>query len=247
MNLLIDIGNTNTKIAISGQEKKISFIKSFINPFKPGDLKQILKKNKFKKAIISSVRGYSSEITGILKNEMPFFIKLGHTVPVPVEILYKTKETLGCDRIACVVGAYTLFPASNILIIDAGTAITYDILTEQKKYIGGNISPGLMMRFNALHIGTKKLPLIEPSQTFPLLGNNTADAIIAGVQNGIIFEIDSYINTLSALYKPLRTILTGGDCFFFEKKLKNAIFAELNLAFIGLNEILEFCAAKISK
>jgi len=139
-----------------------------------------------------------------------------------------------------VVGAHNLFPDSNILVIDAGTAITYDLLTAEGTYLGGNISPGIEMRFKALNQFTGKLPKIEKADQNILFGKTTEQAIRAGVQNGVVYEIEGTINSFKDFYKNLKVIITGGDAEFFEKKLKNSFFVSPNLTNLGLNRILEY-------
>lgn len=163
---------------------------------------------------------------------------LDHKTPVPINNRYLTPETLGFDRLAAAVGAATVYPGANVLAIDAGTAITYEFVDAQNNYRGGNISPGMEMRFRALHHFTGKLPMIESKMPVSFLGNTTSEAIKAGVIEGMIFEIDGYINTLKKSHHDLKIIITGGDAIFFDKKLKNSIFVNLNLTLHGLNRIL---------
>ncbi len=238
MNLIIDEGNTKIKFYfVKGnnfvkksetfqKEKKILLLKE----------KEILQK--VKNVVYSSVLNDTEEIENFFKNK--FLVKLTEKTPVPIKNFYKTPETLGKDRLAAVVGASVLFPGKNVLVIDAGTAITYDFINSRKEYYGGNISPGLRMRFRALHEFTAALPIVEPEEQIPFTGSSTKEAILAGVVNGIVFEIEGYINRFKSLYKDLKVILTGGDIFYFEKRIKNHIFAEPNLVPIGLNEILNY-------
>ena len=129
-------------------------------------------------------------------------------------------------------------------MIDAGTAITYDLVSEKNQFIGGNISPGLEMRFKALNHFTGKLPLVSYSDVFQPIGKNTIDAIRSGVQNGILYEIEQCIDAFNRNYQNLRIIMTGGDSNFFDKKLNYSIFVHFNLTLIGLNRILEHNAKK---
>ncbi len=124
----------------------------------------------------------------------------------------------------------------NILVIDAGTCITYDFIDKTKKYLGGSISPGISMRLKALNNFTDKLPLVERKDWNGLIGKSTEEAILAGVYNGILHEMDGIIDEYNKEYKQLITIITGGDSNFFGSKLKNEIFAVSNLIHIGLNE-----------
>jgi type III pantothenate kinase len=144
------------------------------------------------------------------------------------------------DRLASAIGANHRFPKRNILVIDAGTAITVDFISSEEKYLGGNIIPGMAMRFKGLHEYTNRLPLVKAKNEFPLLGNSTETAILAGVINGIIFELEGYIRLLENKYPELIVMMTGGDADFFAKHLKNNIFVDLNLIFAGLNRIIEY-------
>ena len=146
---------------------------------------------------------------------------------------------MGKDRIAAMVGAFDLYPDTNVLVIDAGTAITYDLLNDKGRYLGGNISPGLEMRYKALHRFTDKLPLVNQGNMEQLYGQTTEEAIRAGVQHGIVFEADKAIDTFKEFYNNLKVIITGGDAKFFDKKLKNSFFVHFNLTALGLNRILE--------
>jgi type III pantothenate kinase len=197
-----------------------------------------------KRAILSTVKPYDEELNRVLTEEFDQFIELDHRTELPIENLYETPETLGKDRIAAAVGANELFPDQNLLIIDAGTAITYDLVSEKNQFIGGNISPGLEMRFKALHHFTGRLPLISYSEVFQPIGRNTHDAILAGVQNGILFEMEQTIDFFNRNYQNLHIIMTGGDSNFFDKKLNYSIFVHFNLTLIGLNRILEHNAKK---
>lgn len=195
-------------------------------------------------AILSSVKPVDGDILQFLSENFDFFIELDHQTELPIGNLYETPETLGKDRLAAAVGANELFPDQNLLIIDAGTAITYDLVSEKNQFVGGNISPGLQMRFKALNHFTGKLPLISYSDDFQTIGKNTTDAIRAGVQNGILFEIDQTIDLFNRNYQNLQIVMTGGDSIFFDKKLNYSIFVHFNLTLIGLNRILEHNAKK---
>jgi len=196
------------------------------------------------RSILSSVKPVDNELLQFLSGNFDLFIELDHQTKLPIENLYETPETLGKDRIAAAVGANELFPDQNLLVIDAGTAITYDLVSEKKQFIGGNISPGMEMRFKALNHFTGKLPLINYSNDFHLFGTNTTDAIRAGVQNGILYEIEQTIEVFSRNYQNLQVVLTGGDSIFLAKRLDDSIFVHLNLTLIGLNRILEYNSKK---
>jgi len=243
MNLIIDQGNTISKLAVFNKGEII--VRLTEPELNVSILNKILEENhEITDCILSSVAQYSADIPVFLKEKLSNLIILNSETPLPIENKYSTKETLGYDRIADAVGAFSIFPGNNVLIIDAGTAITIDILTSKGEFFGGNISPGLDLRFRALHEFTKKLPLIEKDETYPLLGKSTLEAILAGVINGAVFEMDGYIDILKSQYIDLKIILTGGDIKFFDKKLKNSIFAHSNLNLTGLNRILEYNVEK---
>lgn len=238
MNLVIDIGNTRTKFSVFNHGEEMISVP--VDELLPSHIDVLLNEHpSINKAIISAVKDYSPELKSHLRQKLSFFVELNGETPLPIENCYQTKETLGKDRIAAAVGAFHLYPGKNVLVIDAGTAITYDFVNEKGQYLGGNISPGIEMRFKALNQFTGRLPLIEKKDFENLFGNTTEDAIRAGVQHGIVFEADKAIDTFKEFYRNLNVIITGGDAIFFDKKLKNSFFVHFNLIAIGLNRILE--------
>lgn len=243
INLCIDIGNTLTKVAVFTATKMDHF--EVIKTNLTDRVQSIIIEKGVERAIISSVAAYPPELDSLLKEMLGYYIVLDAHTPLPIENLYETKETLGKDRIAVAVGANFLYPNSNTLIVDAGTAITYEFINKDAQYMGGNIAPGIQMRFKALNAFTHKLPLVEPGNEIPLFGRNTIEAIRVGVQSGVIYEIDGTISSYKAQYPDLQVLLTGGDIKFFDNKLKNAIFVVSNLLMIGLNRILTYNAQNI--
>ena len=175
-----------------------------------------------------------------LLKAIPLFIQLDHNTKVPFQNLYETPETLGIDRIALVAAATNHYPDQNVLILDAGTCITYDFINADKEYLGGAISPGIDIRYRSLHDYTSKLPKLSATSSFSVLGKNTSEAIHSGVVNGVIQEIEGVINQYQGIYSDLTVVLTGGDTKFLSKQLKNSIFAHQNFLLIGLNQILTF-------
>ena len=243
LNLVIDIGNTRTKIALFNQHDLMFSVP--IDHLTLSHLKMLKDEHpQLNRAILSSVKSVDNEILQFLSGNFDLFIELDHLTELPIENLYETPETLGKDRLAAAVGANELFPDQNLLVIDAGTAITYDLVSEKNQFVGGNISPGLQMRFNALNHFTGKLPLVSYSDEFQSIGKNTTEAIRAGVQNGILFEIDRTIDLFNRNYQNLQIVMTGGDSIFFDKKLNYSIFVHFNITLIGLNRILEHNAKK---
>lgn len=239
MNLIIDIGNTRTKIALFQQEE---MLKSFpINSFELADLLELKSDYpQINKAIVASVKHNTTDLAMVLRKELDFVIELDHITPIPIENHYETPKTLGKDRIAAAVGGNKLFPNQNLLVIDAGTAITYDFINHQNQYLGGFITPGLSMRFQALHHFTDKLPLLKPAEPKIMFGRNTNDSIQGGIQYGLEGELNRIIHHFSTAQNELKIILSGGDTKYFEKLLKSYNFVSLEITLLGLNTILEF-------
>lgn len=234
-NLAIDYGNSRLKIGVFD---KNNFVESF-EFFNDNDDEVLKTISKFhpNNIILSSVIGFDN-IKWIEKTDVAITI-LDDNTKLPFKNLYKTPHTIGKDRICAVAGAQVIYPNKNILIIDAGTAITYDFINSTNEYLGGNISPGLTIRFKSLNHFTKKLPLVAKDEYNGEIGDSTNSAIANGVINGMIFEIAGYISSFKEKYDNLEIILTGGDSFFFAKKLKFPIFVNQNLVLVGLNRILE--------
>ncbi len=241
MNLIIDQGNTQIKIGVFDKWQLV-----YSDSCNILDKKRLLKLKKeynIHNCMLSSVveTGGNDVIAG-LNSVFPRFKTLNSKTQLPFTVEYKTPETLGKDRIAVVAGATLLYPKKDILVIDAGTAITFEFITKNGTYKGGNISPGLHMRYKALNHFTSKLPLIEPNEQNKLLGTTTNEAIQSGIQYGLIFEIEGYIQHLEKTHPKIIILFTGGDADFFVKKLKKRIFVPFNLVLTGLNRILEYNA-----
>jgi len=235
MNLIIDVGNTRVKAAVF---EKDSLVEQFV--FKEIELNQEVEKIASKyiihSGIISSVVAFPELI---LKKKVPF-IELCATTKLPFNNLYSTPNTLGVDRIALVAGAVEKYPNRNVLIIDAGTCITYDFVNSQKEYLGGAISLGLKMRYTALNKFTSKLPLLEMKMVDDLIGNTTETSIHSGVINGVLNEINGVVEQYEKKNKDLTIVLTGGDTNFLAIQLKSSIFANPNFVLEGLNTILTY-------
>ena len=208
--------------------------------FRESDMIGLLDQYPLKNGILSTVIEAKRELIACLNSRLKRFFFLDERMRLPIDIRYQTPETLGKDRIAAAVGANFLQPEKDILVIDAGTAVTYEVLMASGIYLGGNISPGMTTRFRALNRFAKQLPLVSEKEDVPLLGSSTETAILAGVVNGMVYEMDGYIDELQKKYPGIYVFLTGGHSFYFEKRLKNTIFAVLNLVLIGLNRILEY-------
>jgi type III pantothenate kinase len=235
--IAIDVGNTRTKYAVFTESKLLA-----TDELKePADLIELITDFVINQAIVSSVRSLSDQEQKVLSG-LKKVIELTAKTPVPITNNYGTPQTLGMDRLAAIAGASFLFPKQNVLVVDAGTCITFDFVDSKQIYYGGSISPGLAMKFKAMHTFTGKLPLVE--QTKPdstaLIGRDTIECLKSGVFNGTLAEVDGLIAEYQKQYPDLITLVCGGDAAFFETNLKARIFAEPNLVLIGLNHILNY-------
>lgn len=240
MKLVIDIGNTLAKIAVFNKSDIIDF--KSIDMISYSSIKQMLDTYPdISTGIIASVREMDPDFISFLDSNIRL-MQLNEFTPLPFENNYKSPHSLGYDRIAAVAGASGIFQSDNVLVINAGTCITYDLITAENKYLGGGISPGIQMRFKALHTFTGKLPLIKPGieSTIDIIGNTTERSILSGVLNGVVCEIDGIISSYKLQFPELKVIISGGDYKYFDKSLKNNIFASPNIVLTGLNRIHNF-------
>jgi len=241
LKLVIDIGNTSAKIAIFDNTGLIdlqtvveNLHESLINTFK--------KYPSITSSIVSAVSDYDNRIPEFLKKNSNF-LELTHSTPVPFTNKYSTPQTLGKDRIAIAAAAISMFPHENVLVIDAGTCVTYDFVDSSGEYLGGSISPGLIMRLKALNNYTNKLPLEslpEPNSVIELIGESTRTSILSGVVIGLKSELEHITNQYEIQFSPLKVVISGGDYKYFENTSKSNIFASPNIVINGLKEILIF-------
>ncbi|MCC6635608.1 MAG: type III pantothenate kinase [Chitinophagaceae bacterium] len=238
MNLVIDIGNTRTKVVLFDQQNVHQT--TYFNNYQELLHHQSL----FSKAthcIIGSVVSHIDELYLVIKTHIPTTIFFKADTKTPLTNLYQSATTLGSDRIAASVGAYGLYPNANVLVIDAGTCIKYNFTNAQNQYLGGAISPGIPMKLKALAQHTSRLPLVTPNFSYhQLIGDNTQNSILSGVLMGSVAEIDGMINLFKAQYPDVICVLTGGDSEYLAKQLKNRIFVRQNLVAKGLNDILNY-------
>ncbi|NRA91940.1 MAG: type III pantothenate kinase [Psychroserpens sp.] len=238
MNLIIDVGNTLVKLAVF--HNNMLFERSVVasNAMLTEAKHYLTKYPIISNGIISSVGRSNQKDVEALQSEIDVLV-LSHDLNLPFTNLYATPKTLGVDRIALVSASAIQYPDSNVLIIDAGTCITYDFINLDNEYLGGAISPGLRLRYKSLHNLTANLPLLDTELPESIIGNSTNSSIHSGVVVGAIKELDGAISEYKADYPDLTVILTGGDAKFLAKQLKNSIFANSNFLLEGLNVILE--------
>ena len=241
MNLIVDIGNSRIKLGVF---KDNELIESFVfADMLVCDAELVLRKYRdVKDCIIGATANIPNDLLEYFSNTFPNLIVLSGNTKLPFANLYQTKETQGPDRIAAVAGAMSMFPSSDVLVIDAGTAITYDFINKQGEYQGGAIAPGMTMRFKALNSFTQKLPLIAAGEKAELHGQTTEESIKSGVQNGLIFEIQGFIEKHRLEHPDLKVVLSGGDAIFLAERINCIIFVEQNIVLIGLNSILNYNA-----
>jgi len=238
VNLIVDIGNTTAKMAVFDDGRIVEVVYDSNRTL--GRLPEVCRAYTIEKAIVATVIDLSREVLSQLEGLAAPVLWLNQNTPLPVENLYETPQTLGYDRMAAVVGANEQFPGRDILVIDAGTCITYEFVDAAARYHGGNISPGLQMRFKALHQFTGRLPLVASEGRMMSMGKDTDTAIRAGVLKGIQYEISGYVTSMKHKYPELLVFLTGGDDFSFDTNLKSIIFADRFLVLKGLNRILNY-------
>lgn len=242
LNLVIDIGNTFTKVAVFNNDNLLK-VQQYQQPVQE-DLDAFLTDHKIDKVIISSVKTGTQPWQTILSNKLPV-LYFNSNITAGINNHYKTPATLGTDRLAAVIGAHHLYQGANNIVIGGGTCITYDFIDAGANYFGGSISPGLNMRYKAVNHYTAALPLLKADENFTAAyGNDTASAIVSGVQNGIKYELEGFINNYINTAAGYNIILSGGDSIFFDTLLKNSIFApyikiEPNLVLKGLNAAIQ--------
>lgn len=236
MDLIIDIGNSRTKLALFKEQDLVKFL--VWDKLRVNQLKALFKKYAYQKvALLAS--GNIPEAPKRYLQQNFYFLELSHSTPLPITNLYKTPKTLGRDRLAGAIGAADQFPGKNCLIIDAGTCITYDFIDKNANYHGGSISPGIFLRLKAMNAFTAKLPLVKPKKTLDLVGFNTKTALQTGGQLGAIFEMEGFIGRYKKTFGKINVVLTGGDAEYFAINLKTKIFVNNNLVLFGLNKILK--------
>lgn len=248
MVLAIDVGNTKIKLAVF---EGTNLMESFNCDNSEIENTIELVSNKYQKItdlIVSAVGNIPKEVFLSVKSTINVHL-INQNTKFPFYNKYKTPNSLGVDRMVLASGAVLNFPKQNRLVIDAGTCITYDFIDENDNYLGGAISPGIRLRFEALHYNTAKLPLLtlelfkeknDVVTTQDFIGNTTLDAIKSGVLNGIQNEIEGFINQYQQIYPKFIIILTGGDADFLAKRLKNTIFANSNFLIESLNQTFHY-------
>lgn len=244
MNLALDIGNTRIKAGCFEGKQLVSTEVWMGHPW--SEMLQCLSQKNITGVVWSAVVPTPEEVIEGLKRHARYVLELTHELPLPFANAYRTPHTLGRDRIAAVAGAHARWPERSCLVVDCGTCIKYDLLTEQGVYLGGNIAPGAAMRLRALHTFTAQLPLVPQEMPPHPIGNSTATAIQNGALRGAALEMAGFIRLFQAQFSDLLVILTGGDATFFQKTLPMEVPVEPHLTLYGLHHLLLFNTPALS-
>mgnify|MGYP000035075970 CR=1 FL=1 len=239
MNLIIDIGNTATKLAVFQLDNILEVQVVTTKEMIPVVEKILDKYAGIEQGVLSSVAFLEASDVNSLLKLLPLKV-LESSLKMPFNNCYDTPHTLGVDRLALMAAAVKHYPRTNVLVIDAGTCITYDFIDAQQNYLGGAISPGVHMRYKSLKTFTSNLPSLEKSIPKQRIGSSTKSSIHSGVIYGIAHEIEGAIEDYQSKYPDLTVILTGGDADFLCKQFKISIFANSIFLLEGLNFLLEF-------
>ncbi len=234
--LCFDFGNTRLKCAIFyGKNLEEVIVLADNNP---QTIDNLLQQYQPSKTILSSVINHPQETEELLSQQTSFH-KLSYKSKLPFTTPVGKPESIGADRLALAAAAVTLCPRKHNLVIALGSCITFNYINKFGEFLGGSISPGLEMRFKAMHDHTALLPMIEPDRNFPLIGYDTRTNLLSGVILGISKEIDGFIDEYLLRYSNFNAHLTGGNMLFFQPHLKNKIFADSDFLYKGLYAISE--------
>jgi type III pantothenate kinase len=239
LNLCIDIGNSFIKVGVF--KNKTLLHKDVVKKIYVAQLNKLRSEYGFQSVIIGASGRIPKNLLRHLDKNYHLSILDGNT-KLPIEIAYETPDTLGRDRVAAVIGARALYPEVDNCVIDIGTCITYDVVTNSGIYLGGNISPGVELRLKSMNDYTARLPLVERGNLNDLIGTSTKMALQNGATFGTLLEIESFITKVREMYENINITLTGGDANFFAEKINSQIFVNPNLVLVGLNEIILFNA-----
>ena len=238
MKLIIDIGNTVVKMVAFRGDEPVDEMRA--ESGRLSCLHDFVGRHTFRCGIMGTVRDLTPQEEEVLARLQFPLLRFSPDTPVPITNRYRTPETLGSDRLAAVIGASSLKPGKDLLIIDAGTCITYEVIDARGNYWGGNIAPGMQMRLKALHEFTARLPLVDAEGEVPGMGYDTETAIRSGVLRGMKYEIEGYIKSMRSKFPHLLVFLTGGNRINFDPGITNIIFTDKYIVPRGLNKILDY-------
>ena len=240
-NLIVDEGNTLCKIAVIDENELLC--EAVSEEFDMASATQMIEQFSVGKAVVASTRQGAEKIAEQLRSKLDKVLIFSSQTEVPIAVEYSSRQTLGADRVAMAVGVVCEMGIENALIVDMGSAITFDVV-ENGVFKGGNISLGVAMRFRALNEFTASLPLCKATEPNGEFGKSTTEAIEQGVMQGVLYEIEGYAERILSKNDKKSIIFCGGDAESFVNRIKNAIFAPRKLMFTGLNRILEHNVSK---
>ena len=240
-NLIVDEGNTLCKVSVMDKSEMLCEVSA--PEFDIAQVAEYIERYSVDRAVVASTRGGAEQICEKLRSKIDRVLHFSSQTDVPIGVDYASRQTLGADRVAVAVGVVRGMGIEDALIVDMGSAITFDVV-EGGVFKGGNISPGVAMRFRALHEFTASLPLCESKEPNREFGKSTVEAVEQGVMQGIFHEIEGYVARVGGGNGEKKIIFCGGDAESFVNRIKNAIFAPRKLMFTGLNEILEYNVSK---
>lgn len=247
MLLAVDIGNTNITLGVIENESILETFRLASDKELPQEEYEILLHTLFKKydinaCIIASVvdelnRTFKHAVDNVFHLDS---ILLNNKLDLGIKLKMKNPKEVGADRIANACGAYVLYSKPTI-IVDLGTATTFDIVDKQGDFIGGVIMPGINLQLRALYDSTSKLPKIEASEIDNAIGNNTTDAILSGVIRGSACAIEGLIAECEKELGEKATIVaTGGYSALISKYMKRQFdFVNPYLTLEGLRFLYE--------
>lgn len=236
MQLALDIGNTRRKLGLFDGPRLLG--QAIWTDWTLWMLMEYIEQHNVQSVIVSTVADPVPELIAALRVRCTVVVLDEHT-PLPFQNAYRTPATLGKDRLAAVAGAQALFPRQHCAVVDCGTCIKYELLHADGVYLGGNIAPGAMMRIQAMHHFTARLPEVELHMPDDAVGYSTETALQNGALRGAALEIEGFIQLFQKRCSPLQVLLTGGDAAFFytHTNIPQAV-VEPNLTLIGLRHIL---------
>jgi type III pantothenate kinase len=239
--LAVDIGNSYIKCGIFQGDTLLESSSFLLGQWK--EISHFSRDKNIANTVVCSVK--DTQPSDLKKLSLPGKIfMLKHSLSFPVTLQYKSPQTLGMDRLAAIVGAYYTFKGENVLVVDAGTCLTFDVLTGTGIHLGGAISPGREMRLKAMHSFTAKLPEVGPDSQYQLIGQSTEEAMRNGAQTGLIAEVDHWVDSIKSALGSLKSLATGGDASYVCQYTRNSIKEHPWLVLFGSIKILEYNVQK---
>lgn len=236
--LTIDQGNTAAKAAVWRDDSIVA--EAVYRNLTGADIELLADEfgGCFDASIYSSVKDADDIVKATMSARSRRFIELNEKTPLPIKVAYSTPATLGRDRIAAVAGAYAITAGHWALVVDCGTAITYDVLSPDGVFMGGNIAPGIFMRLEALNHFTARLPLVETSGDCPRWGTDTETALRSGAISGVVAEL-RYYRGLLPVDNP-KVVLTGGSADLVACRAGFDLIVDTEIVSKGLNSIINY-------